>query len=169
MSKNGGMSKDKGKRRHVTGFYLETLVLAVVLIAVILVLTRVFAFSAELSNQAGRLTRAVHLAENAAEAVAASDGMDTLRMLLEEDGNAQVSQDGTAGLLQVWYDEEMRPVLGGRFRVEVSWKPESAAAGSFVGSTVSVYWMEEAEPLYVLDTAVYTRGREHLTDGTINR
>lgn len=169
MSKNGGMSKDRGKRRHVTSFYLETLVLAVVLIAVILVLTRMFAFSADLSDRAGRLTRAVHLAENAAEAVAASDGMDTLRMLLEEDGNAQVSQDGTGEILQIWYDEEMRPASGGRFRVEVSWKPEAAAAGSLVGSTVSVYWMEEAEPLYVLDTAVYTHAQNHLPDETYDQ
>lgn len=154
MSKNVGLSKDKGKRRHVTNFYMETLILVVVLVAVILVLTRVFAFSADLSSRAGRLTRAVHLAENAAEAVAASDGMDTLRMLLEENGNVQVRQEGADSMLSAWYDEDMQPVSDGKFRVEVSWGLEDAA-GDFAESTVSVYWMEETEPLYVLETAVY--------------
>lgn len=154
MSKNVDLSKDKGKRRHVTNFYMETLILVVVLVAVILVLTRVFAFSADLSSRAGRLTRAVHLAENAAEAVAASDGMDTLRMLLEENGNVQVRQEGADSMLSAWYDEDMQPVSDGKFRVEVSWGLEDAA-GDFAESTVSVYWMEETEPLYVLETAVY--------------
>lgn len=154
MSKNVGLSKDKGRRRHVTNFYMETLILVVVLVAVILVLTRIFAFSADLSSRAGRLTRAVHLAENAAEAVAASDGIDTLRMLLEENGNVQVRQEGADSILSAWYDEDMQPVLDGKFRVEVSWGSEDAAR-DFAESTVSVYWMEETEPLYVLETAVY--------------
>lgn len=154
MSKNVGLSKDKGRRRHVTNFYMETLILVVVLVAVILVLTRVFAFSADLSSRAGRLTRAVHLAENAAEAVAASDNTDTLRMLLEENGNVQVRQEGADSILSAWYDEDMQPVSDGKFCVEVSWELEDAA-GDFAESTVSVYWMEETEPLYVLETAVY--------------
>ena len=154
MSKNVDLSKDKGRRRHVANFYMETLILVVVLVAVILVLTRVFAFSADLSSRAGRLTRAVHLAENAAEAVAASDGIDTLRMLLEENGNVQVRQEGADSILSAWYDEDMQPVSDGKFRVEVSWGSEDAA-GDFAESTVSVYWMEETEPLYVLETAVY--------------
>ena len=133
---------------------METLILVVVLVAVILVLTRIFAFSADLSSRAGRLTRAVHLAENAAEAVAASDGIDTLRMLLEENGNVQVRQEGADSILSAWYDEDMQPVLDGKFRVEVSWGSEDAAR-DFAESTVSVYWMEETEPLYVLETAVY--------------
>ena len=30
MSKNGSLSKDKGKKRHNTDFYIETLILTVV-------------------------------------------------------------------------------------------------------------------------------------------
>ena len=55
MSKNGSLSKDKGKKRHNTDFYIETLILTVVLLAVILVLIKVFAFSADLSGRAGTL------------------------------------------------------------------------------------------------------------------
>ena len=156
MSKNGGMSRDKSRKRHITNFYMETLVLAVVLIAVILVLTRMYAFSGQLSRRAEVLTRAVHLAENAAEAVAASDGMDTLRSLLEVNGNVEISGEGA--ILQARYDEAMQPLAGGIFCVEVTWTPEEAAGESFVESTVSAYWMEEAEPVYVLETAVYLGG-----------
>ena len=97
----------------------------------------------------------MHLAENAAEAVAASDSLDMLCALLEENGNAEMSREEKEGMLQVWYDAEMRPASGGEFRVEVSWIPEAASGGGFVESTVAVYWMEEADPLYMVDTAVY--------------
>ena len=143
MSRNVGLSKDRGRKRHITGFYIETLILVAVLTGVILVLTRIFAFSGELSGRAGRLNRAVHLAENAAEAVAASDSLDMLCALLEENGNAEMSREEKEGMLQVWYD------------AEVSWIPEAASGGGFVESTVAVYWMEEADPLYMVDTAVY--------------
>lgn len=164
MSKNGSLSKDKGKRRHVTNFYIETLILTVVLIAVILVLTKVFVFSADISGRAERLTRAVHLAENAAEAVAASDSLDSLRTLIEENGNVQESREGENGILLAWYDEEMLPASGGKFRVEVSWIPKVSAGGRFVESTVSVYWMEETKPLYMLETAVFLDGMQEQTD-----
>ena len=156
MSKKDSLGKDIGKKRHVTNFYIETLILVVVLIAVILVLARVFAFSSAVSSRAEKLTRAVHLAENAAEAVAASDSLDTLGGLLGEGGNVQVSRE--EALLRAGYDEEMRPLSGGTYRVEVNWVPEAAPGGSFVESTVSVYWMEEEEPLYALETAVYLDG-----------
>ena len=112
MSKNGGMSRDKSRKRHITNFYMETLVLAVVLIAVILVLTRMYAFSGQLSRRAEVLTRAVHLAENAAEAVAASDGMDTLRSLLEVNGNVEISGEGA--ILQARCGKYRQRVLDGR-------------------------------------------------------
>ena len=89
------------------------------MIAVILVLTRMYAFSGQLSRRAEVLTRAVHLAENAAEAVAASDGMDTLRSLLEVNGNVEISGEGA--ILQARYDEAMQPLAGGIFCVEVTW------------------------------------------------
>lgn len=158
MSKS--MGKDRGRKRHITSFYIETLVLVAVFLPMVLVLARVFALSGDLSGKAERLTQAVHLAENAAEAVAASESLDTLQALLEEDGNVRVSQEGAQGSLQAWYGNGMEPVSGGEFRVEVSWLPVAAARGSFVESTVRVYWMEEAEPLYVLETAVYLDGTE---------
>lgn len=147
----GGMSGNKKIRHHLTDFYLETLLLAVVLTAVILILARVFAFSGEMSRRAGVLTGAVHLAENAAEAASASENLDTMRELLEENGNAEVFREGDGGILRVWYGEGMQPAAGGEYRVEISWRPGDALAESIV----SVYWKEETEPVYTLETAVY--------------
>ncbi len=143
----------KNKKRHFTNFYMETLVLVVVFIVVILVLTRVFALAGGMSTRAEILTGAVHLAENAAEAVSASGSPEDLRGLLEENGNAGEVREGENCLLSFRYDDDLNPVPGGSFRVEVSWQPE--AGGSFAESKVAVYWMEETEPVFALETAVY--------------
>ena len=55
------------KNGHITGFYLETLLLIVVFIAIILVLTQVFGLAQVQSVRAKQLTEAVTLAGNAAE------------------------------------------------------------------------------------------------------
>lgn len=159
MSKKIGMSGNKNKKRHMSNFYIETLGLIVIFIAVILVLTRVFALSARMSARAGILTKAVHLAENAAEAVAASNSPETLQGLLEENGNARLSEDGENAVLYVWYDEDMKPAEDGSFRVEITWKAEGEEP-DFAESTVCAYWLEEEEPVYSLETGVYFGGQE---------
>ena len=50
------------KNGHITGFYLETLLLIVVFIAIILVLTQVFGLAQVQSVRAKQLTEAVTLA-----------------------------------------------------------------------------------------------------------
>ena len=62
------------KNGHITAFYLETLLLIVVFIGIILILTQVFGLGRVQSVEAGRLTDAVILAQNAAEAVSAASG-----------------------------------------------------------------------------------------------
>lgn len=154
MSKNGSaMSRDKKKKRHITNFYLETLVLAAVFMVVILVLTRVFALSGRLSSRAEILTRAVHLAENAAEAVSASAAPGDLAELLEENGNAGQVWEGERCVLSLGYDRDMNPMSGGDFRVDITWQP--GEDDSFAESRVSVYWMGETDPVYELETAVW--------------
>lgn len=159
MSKKSGMSGDKNKKRHMSNFYIETLILVVIFIAVILMLTKVFALSRRMSIRAGLLTKAVHLAENAAEAVAASQGPKTLQELLEESGNTRLSEEGEGAVLDVWYDGEMNPVRDGGFRVEITWKEEQNRP-DFASGTVCVYWLEEEEPIYSLETGIYFGGQE---------
>ena len=123
------------KGRHITAFYIETLILTAVFTLVILVLTRVFAWSGRLGQRAEILTSAVHLAENAAEAVAASDSLEAVKALLDENGNAVLEEDagGNGGVLRVWYDETGHPVPEGTLRVEVAWKPAGTRTASEAG------------------------------------
>ena len=125
-------------KKHITAFYLETLLLIMVFVAIILVLTGVFSGARAQSVHAANLTRAVELAENAAEAVSASDSLETLQSLLDENGNTQRNGD----ILTVFQDE---------FQVDISWKPE----GEVVSSTIAVS-RNEAE-IYTLETAVYAQ------------
>ena len=56
------------KHSHITGFYLETLMLIVVFVLIILVLTQVFGLAQMQSTRAKHLNGAVVLAQTAAEA-----------------------------------------------------------------------------------------------------
>ena len=64
MIENGGPVRGKKKKRRITAFYIEALLLVAAFTMVILVLTRVFAWAGQLGREAGILTKAVHLAEN---------------------------------------------------------------------------------------------------------
>lgn len=149
-------------KKHITAFYMETLALIAVFVVVILVLARVFALAGQQSRQARLLTRAVRLAENAAEAVAASDSWESLAALLKENGdvceltgNVWETTSGVAAAYRLSYNRDMEPDKDGEFRVDVTWNPQQAGDGTFVESTVCVYWDGAAEPIYTLETAVY--------------
>ena len=66
------------KRHPITAFYIEALILIMVFVGIILLLTQIFGAGRMLSSDADRLTRAVGLAQNAAEAVAASEDLSDL-------------------------------------------------------------------------------------------
>ena len=95
----------------------------------------------------------MRLAENAAEAVAASDSEETLYALLDESGMGNVTALGTVDtvLFQTMYDGEMNPSAEGSFQVDVTWEPQDG--GKLVKSSITVYW--NGEEIYALDTAVY--------------
>lgn len=152
MKRKNDSNNTQGRMHRITAFYIETLVLTVVFIAVILVLMWVFALSGRMSTRAKLLTNAVHLAENAAEAVAASDSEDKLFALLDEAGRGNVTgpEEGEGSFFRVRYDGEMNPAADGSFRVDVTWEPQE---GDLVKSGITVYWNEEV--IYTLDTAVY--------------
>lgn len=140
------------RKGHITAFYLETLLLILVFVAILLVLTSVFGMAKAQSSEAKLLTNAVTLAGNAAEAVSASDSEDTLLALLNENENAETMKD-TAGVT-ARYDTEMRPDPDGKLRLDVTWLPERVEAGTMVRSVIMVYWANQPEPVYRLDTAV---------------
>ena len=124
-------------KKHITAFYLETLLLVMVFVVVILVITGVFGGARARSAQAQHLTQAVMLAENAAEAVSAADSLETVQSLLGEE-ETQLSEN----LLTVHYNE---------YQVDITWQPE----GQIVSSTITVSW--GGNEIYSLKTAVYVQ------------
>ncbi len=139
------------RKQGITAFYIELLVLILVFMGVIITLTRVFAFAKEESGQARVLTRAVCLAENAAELVGAAQSPQELLALLNLEDNAQQEADGS---VRAWFNGDMQPRWDGDFCVDVSWQEE----GGLVESEIAVYWQGGAEPVYTLRTGACVGG-----------
>ena len=139
------------KDRHITGFYIETLLLIVVFIAIIMLLTHVFGLARNQSDQAKDLTAAVTLAENAAEAVSLAEDPQELCLLLDKDGSAQLlaAGDGVAAR----YDADLAPDAAGDFIVDITWTPQETASGTLVDSEITVN--RGGDTIYTLNTAVY--------------
>lgn len=133
------------KQVHNTAFYVETLLMIVAFVAVILVLTRTFGEARRESAQARELTDAVILAQNAAEAVSASENLEDLARRL---GGTQTTEIREGKLFAVSEDG---------YITEVSWEPSGEEAGTLVSSAITVYLAGSADPIYALDTAVYLR------------
>lgn len=144
------------KHSHITGFYLETLMLIVVFLVIILVLTQVFGLAQMQSTKAKRLTGAVILAQNAAEAVSASRTPEDLLALLNDDNNAVLMTD-TAGVT-ARYDSDLNPDAGGIYRVDVTWIQEEAGDGTMIRSVAEVRCEETEAPVYRLETEKFRSG-----------
>lgn len=147
-----------GKRKvnRASAFYIETLALLAVFAMVTVILVKGFVLADRLSRKAEALSKAVHLAENAAEMAAASDSGEMFLDLLNENGNACALEaaDALCSAYRAEYDAEMMPAKEGAFRLEVS---RSLEQGGLVRSAIKVYWDDAAEPVYALDLAVYAK------------
>ena len=118
------------KRGHITGFYLETLLLIAVFIAIILVLTHVFGLGQGQSAEAKLLTNAVCLAQNAAEGFFLEDPVDR-------------------GETETRYGADLTEDPEGEFLVRIEWKRED----DMLRGEVTV--QKGAETLYTLPVARY--------------
>jgi len=143
-----------GKKQHITAFYVEALLLIAVFIGIILTLTRVYGAGRLQSAGAERLTTAVTLAGNAAEALAGAGSEEELLALLDENDNAAAE----AGAVCATYGGDLLPAAGGAYTVRVTWEPEALGAGELVKSRITVSHAGLAAPLYTLETAVYRKG-----------
>ena len=143
------------KRQQLSSFYLEALLLLSAFVAMILVLTGVFGAARARRAEARRLTQAVTLAANAAEAVSAADSPEQAAVLLDEGGNVRVTANG----LEADYlaDGSPCPDGNGALRLTVSWEP-SAEDAALVVSRIAVYAAREDTPVYTLETARYRKG-----------
>ncbi|MBE5997747.1 MAG: hypothetical protein E7240_10535 [Lachnospiraceae bacterium] len=141
----------KKRQNHITSFYLETLLLIGVLITIILVISQIFGIGQKQSKDAKMLTNAVTLAANTAEAVAGSDSLETLAELLDENGNVQ----STMSEVNAYYRTDMTPDPNGEILVSATWEP-SEENGELVTSRITVFYEKLDNPVYTLETAVYT-------------
>ena len=144
------------KHSHITGFYLETLMLIVVFVLIILVLTQVFGLAQMQSTRAKQLNGAVILAQNALEAVSASETPEDLLTLLNDNDNAVLMAD-TAGVTAC-YDSDLNPDAEGNYRVDVTWLPEETENGILVHSVAEVRCDDAEAPVYRLETERFRTG-----------
>ena len=144
------------KHSHITGFYLETLMLIVVFVLIILVLTQVFGLAQMQSTRAKQLNGAVILAQNALEAVSASETPEELLKLLNDNDNAVLMAD-TAGVTAC-YDSDLNPDAEGSYRVDVTWLPEETENGILVHSVAEVRCDDAEAPVYRLETERFRTG-----------
>ncbi len=136
-----------------TAFYFETLVMIAVFLAIILVLTQVFALARIQSASAKQLTDAVVLAGNAAEAISYCDDAESLLQLLNEQDNAAALPNGPGVIAR--YNETLQPDAEGAFCVKVTWQPETAETGSLIRSEIRVLFGEAEREVYRLETAAW--------------
>lgn len=140
------------KSTQFTAFYLEVLLLSVGLILIVLVLTQVFALGRRESAAARELSDAVILAQNAAEAVSASESAETLCALLNEANNARI----TDGMIEAGYNADRTPnaTRAPVYWLRVSWKE---GEDGLVRSTITVQRgdLPAGKIVYTLETAVY--------------
>ena len=143
------------KENHVTAFYLEVLLLTLCLIGIVLVLTRVFAMGRIESDGARELTDAVCLAQNAAEAVSASNSAESLCVILNEENNARIA-DGTELIVEAGYNADRTPNAGRapHYLLRVSWSDDCTGL-AHAAITVRRGDISNAEIIFSLETAVY--------------
>lgn len=144
------------KRGQITAFYIETLVMIVVMIGILLVLTQILGLSKRESVQARRLTEAVTIAQTAAEALAAEAdlaeaagimGLENVTVT-EEGGNTLCSGDYS------WIRTERTKSSRGEtekqrttvYRVDISRSPE----GDLTEDVIRVYASDREDPVYTL-------------------
>ena len=139
--------------RRITSFYVETLILILVFVAVILTLTKIFGMSKKLSDETKLLTSAVTLTQNAAEAFSVSESDEKLFSLLDESGNASLEN----GTVSASYRADMSPDPDGVLCVIVE---RTVSEPAFSECVIRVIHSDTGAELYSVETAaIYTAAR----------
>ena len=136
------------RNSHITAFYLETLLLIVIFLAIILLLTNIIGLGRVQSASAKELTSAVTLAQNAAEVFCTAETPEEAAAILNEDGTARL----TDGSLEAGYNADMTPCSpeDPDLLLRVAWQP--AAQDGLVNYQISV--LHEEKTVYEMTTAV---------------
>ena len=133
------------KKGQITAFYIETLILILVVIGILLMLTRVLGLSRQQSVQARRLTEAVTIAQSVAEASSHCASLETFPLTLERASwdSASAGNETYSGVY-LWQEGE-----GGRaasYRISV----ERSRADDMAEDLISIYPGEGGKAIYTL-------------------
>ena len=166
----------KNKHAHVTAFYLETLLMILVFVAVILMLTQVFGQSRKLSAEAGYLSDAATISESVSAAVRASEDEEQLLSTFvwaasesdaaaggadaatgeSEEAPARLLDDAAVPTVEVIFNEDLAPAADGPYTVTATWEKTEGARGDYVESEITVYRDGLDEPVLTTKTGTYT-------------
>lgn len=145
------------KRGEITAFYVETLVMIVVMIGILLVLTRIFGIARGESVRAKHLSEAVTIAQNIEESLQ----MDTSEKLPEGTlplRDIEEKREGTSEQYSGYYDWTDTDSTTARvYRVEITrqWLSDTLAK-----DTIAVSAEDGGEAIYTLQARSYLRGKE---------
>lgn len=140
------------KTRRGAAFYVETLLLVLFLLFCLTVLVRMLGAARQLSREARQLSRAVQIAQNAAEQLAASASREDWARRL----GAREEADGT---LTVGCDAQGVPAADGTeeiYRLSCRLDAEPRERGVMLTAHLSVLCGQEI--IYELDTQKYLGG-----------
>lgn len=149
--------KRKTDKRHIAVLYIETVLLIVVTLIMVMILSRLFWMAKMRSAQANKLSNAVYLAENAAEAFSAAENVEMLCDLLDEAGNVCVFPQEEMTLIEANYASDRKPDAKGALHVQITWQPLETITGTFVKSNITV--KDEEEVVFTMQTAVFQKKR----------
>ncbi|MBO6164307.1 MAG: type II secretion system protein [Lachnospiraceae bacterium] len=145
------------KRGEITAFYVETLVMIVVMIGILLVLTRIFGIARGESVRAKRLSEAVTIAQNIEESLQ----LDTSEKLPEGTlplRDIEEKRESTTEQYIGYYDwTDTDSTTARTYRVEVTrqWLSDTLAQ-----DTIAVSAEDGGEAIYTLQARSYLRGKE---------
>ena len=139
-------------KKHITAFYLETLVMIAVFICTILILSHIFGIARSRSAEAKMLTSSVTLVQNTAEAMASAATPEGLMALVSEGDNAGFEDVGGGRALVLRYDADMTPNPEGELSITVRWRGENGLVYGDISASETATQRE----IYAVTTAVYT-------------
>lgn len=142
-----------GKKRSFA-FVVELFILFVIMLFVIIVITKVFVMSRNQSLYARHLTESVYIAEEVAEiSMASSDMQQAVNLLEGLDQTSDVSSQGQE--IELWMDFDTEDARRDLYRVLLTWDEAPSQNGTFTEGRILVFFEEEDEPIYSLDTGSY--------------
>lgn len=141
-------------RRRNFAFIAELFILFVILLFVVIVITKTFVTSRNQSLYARHLTESVYLAEEVAEISMASEDLEeTAEVLKELSQTEEVTTE--ADWLEVSMDFDEKDGKRDNYRVILTWEEEPGTAGTYRSGDILVFFEDEAEPIYILQTGSY--------------